>query len=93
MKLFFSLRGSPPSSKGWYYHVCRFGFYCKNFYDHALASISVIYSEDEGEIWERTQHIIAVSENDGITHDEKSFDRVFYLENDMNNAYCYPTFF
>lgn len=47
----------------------------------------------DSEVWGRTPYLIAVSENDGITHDGKSFDRLFYLEDDRKNAYCYPAIF
>ncbi len=38
--------------------------------------------------WGRTPFIVAVSDDKG-----KSFDRVFYLENDLSNGYCYPGIF
>ncbi len=38
--------------------------------------------------WGRTPMVCAVSDNDG-----KSFDRVYYLENDLSNCYCYPAIF
>ncbi|MBQ7301413.1 MAG: exo-alpha-sialidase [Clostridia bacterium] len=38
--------------------------------------------------WGRTPLALAVSENDGA-----SFDRLYYLEDDPNNGYCYPSIF
>ncbi len=38
--------------------------------------------------WGRTPFIIAVSEDDG-----KTFPRIYYLEDDLTNGYCYPAIF
>ncbi len=38
--------------------------------------------------WGRTPIVLAVSKDDG-----KTFPKVFYLEDDMSNAYCYPAIF
>lgn len=38
--------------------------------------------------WGRTPLICAVSDNDG-----KSFDRIFFLEDDPENGYCYPAIY
>lgn len=38
--------------------------------------------------WGRTPLVCAVSDNDG-----ESFDRVFFLEDDPTNGYCYPAIF
>ena len=39
----------------------------------------------DGNTWGRTPLVCAVSENDGVT-----FDRIFALEDDPDNGYCYP---
>ena len=39
----------------------------------------------DGNVWGRSPLVCAVSEDDGIT-----FDRIFALEDDPNNGYCYP---
>lgn len=41
----------------------------------------------DGNVWGRTPLVCAVSEDDGKTF---SFDRVYALEDDPNNGYCYP---
>jgi hypothetical protein len=43
--------------------------------------------------WGRSPLVCAVSTDDGKFHDEKSFDRMFYLEDDLNDSYCYPAMF
>lgn len=45
------------------------------------------------EPWGRTPLVCAVSSSDGRTHDENSFEKLFYLEDDWNNGYCYPAIF
>lgn len=49
--------------------------------------------DKEREPWGRTPLVCAVSTSDGNTHDEKSFKKLFYLENDWNDGYCYPAIF
>ncbi len=39
-------------------------------------------------VWGRTPLVLGLSENDG-----KTFDKMFYLEDDPENGYCYPAFF
>ncbi|MEE1137340.1 MAG: sialidase family protein [Acutalibacteraceae bacterium] len=39
----------------------------------------------DGNTWGRTPLVCAVSEDDGVT-----FDRIYALEDDPNNGYCYP---
>ncbi len=47
------------------------------------------YTTRDGEkAWGRTPLICAVSDNDG-----DSFDRIFFLEDDPENGYCYPAIF
>lgn len=41
-----------------------------------------------GTLWGRTPFVLAVSEDDG-----KTFPRLYFLEDDPNNAYCYPAIF
>lgn len=43
--------------------------------------------------WGRTPLVAAVSADDGIHHDGRSFDRVFYLEDDQTESYCYASIF
>ena len=43
---------------------------------------------DQTGTWGRTPLALAVSENDG-----KSFARMYLLEDDPKNGYCYPTIF
>ena len=45
-------------------------------------------TRDGEKAWGRTPLVCAVSDNDG-----KSFDRVFFLEDDPENGYCYPAIF
>ena len=39
----------------------------------------------DGNVWGRTPLVCAVSENDGV-----NFNRIFALEDDPDNGYCYP---
>ena len=39
----------------------------------------------DGNTWGRTPLVCAVSENDGVT-----FDRIYAVEDDPNNGFCYP---
>jgi len=41
----------------------------------------------------RTPLLCAVSTDDGVFHDGRSFERLFYLENDLHNSYCYCAIF
>ena len=43
--------------------------------------------------WGRSPLICAVSTNDGKGKSEESFDRIFYIEEDRSNGYCYPAIF
>lgn len=45
-------------------------------------------TRNEGITWGRTPLVCAVSEDDGVT-----FGRVYYLETDPENGYCYPSIF
>lgn len=47
------------------------------------------YTTRDGEkAWGRTPLVCAASDNDGI-----SFDRIYFLEDDPENGYCYPAIF
>lgn len=41
---------------------------------------------DDKANWGRTPFVLAISKNDG-----KSFDSIYYLEDDFSNGYCYPS--
>ena len=43
---------------------------------------------DPAEPWGRTPFVLAVSRDDG-----RNFDKIFYLEDDPKNGYCYPAIF
>ncbi|MBQ8815478.1 MAG: exo-alpha-sialidase [Lachnospiraceae bacterium] len=45
------------------------------------------------EPWGRTPLVCAVSTDDGKSHDGRSFGKLFYLEDDRTNGYCYPAIF
>lgn len=46
-----------------------------------------ILRDDDTEFWGRTPYVIAVSDDNGMTFTK---ERLFYLEDDLNNGYCYP---
>ena len=41
----------------------------------------------------RSPLFCAVSTDDGVSHDAQSFDKMFYLEDDLNESYCYTALF
>ena len=43
--------------------------------------------DDEKEFWGRTPYVMAISKDNGKTFSQES---LFYIENDLNNGYCYP---
>ena len=45
------------------------------------------------EPWGRPPLVCAVSRDDGKNHNGTSFDKLFYLEDDRKNGYCYPAVF
>ncbi len=45
---------------------------------------------EESEPWGRTPYVIAVSDDRGVTFKK---DRIFYLEDDLDNGYCYPAIY
>ena len=44
----------------------------------------------DSEPWGRTPFVIAVSTDRGATFNK---EKIFYLEDDLNNGYCYPAIF
>ncbi len=44
----------------------------------------------ESEPWGRTPYVLAVSDDRGITFKKEN---IFYIEDDINNGYCYPAIF
>ena len=61
------------------------GFTCAVF-----NPISLYTGRNLGGIRGRAPFLLAVSDTDGATRDEKSFTRLFFLEDDMDNDYSYP---
>lgn len=63
----------------------------KNFRDLTLAVFNPIpehvLRDDDEEFWGRTPYVLAVSHDNGKTF---SRENLFYIENDLNNGYCYP---
>ena len=63
----------------------------KNFKDLTVAVFNPvpehILREDDEEFWGRTPYTLAVSEDNGKTFTR---EKLFYIENDLNNGYCYP---
>jgi hypothetical protein len=39
--------------------------------------------------WGRSPLVCAVSTDDGLHHDGRSFERLFFLEDDLSDSYCY----
>lgn len=52
--------------------------------------ISLYTGRNLGGIRGRAPWLLAVSEDDGVSHDKASFTRLFFLEDDMDNDYSYP---
>lgn len=46
-----------------------------------------ILRDDDKEFWGRTPYVIAVSDDNGVTFTK---EKLFFLEDDLNNGYCYP---
>ena len=46
-----------------------------------------VLRDDEKEFWGRTPYVMAVSYDNGKTFNQEN---LFYIENDLNNGYCYP---
>lgn len=63
----------------------------KQYSNHTLAIFNPIpehvLRDDEKEFWGRTPYVLALSRDNG-----KSFtqDMLYYIEDDLNNGYCYP---
>lgn len=49
-----------------------------------------ILRDDEKEFWGRTPYVMAVSKDKGKTFTQED---LYYLEDDLNNGYCYPAVF
>ncbi len=66
----------------------------KDFNDLTLAVFNPIpehiLRDDEAEFWGRTPYTLAVSNDNGKTFTR---DNLFYIEDDLNNGYCYPAIF
>ncbi len=45
---------------------------------------------NDSEPWGRTPYVLAVSKNGGLTFTK---DNIYYLEDDLDNGYCYPAIF
>lgn len=43
--------------------------------------------------WGRSPLVCAVSTDDGIYHDERSFQKLFYLEDSLADSYCYTALY
>ena len=52
--------------------------------------ISLYTGRNIGNLRGRAPFLMAVSETDGIGHDANAFLKLYYLEDDMDNDYCYP---
>ena len=52
--------------------------------------ISLYTGRNLGGIRGRAPWLLAVSEDDGVSHDKASFTRLYYIEDDMDNDYSYP---
>lgn len=50
----------------------------------------ILRNDKENDLWGRTPYIMAVSKDRGKTF---SRDNLFYIEDDLNNGYCYPAVF
>ena len=46
-----------------------------------------VLRDDDAEFWGRTPYVIAVSDDNGVSFTK---EKLFYLEDDLNNGYCYP---
>lgn len=55
--------------------------------------ISLYTSRNLGGIRGRAPYVMAVSTDDAAKKDARSFSRLFFLEDDMDNDYCYPAIY
>ncbi len=65
----------------------------KNCGNHTVAVFNPIPEHilrKDSEPWGRTPYVLASSSDGGLTFTK---DKLFYLENDLNNGYCYPAIF
>ena len=63
---------------------------CGNYTVGIFNPISLYTCRNLGGIRGRAPWLLAVSEDDGESHTGKSFTRLYYLEDDMDNDYSYP---
>ena len=63
----------------------------KSFKDLTVAIFNPIpehiLRDDDAEFWGRTPYVMAVRKNDETAFTQ---EKLFYLEDDLNNGYCYP---
>jgi hypothetical protein len=52
--------------------------------------ISLYRGRNLGGIRGRAPYLLAVSDTDGAGHDKEDFTRLYFVETDMDNDYCYP---
>ncbi len=69
----------------------------KKVKDYTLAIFNPIpryTTRDDGiDNWGRSPFLCAVSKTDGKGKSQEAFDKVFFLEEDRKNGYCYPSVF
>ncbi len=78
--LFFTSPGSPMLVKD-------FGEYTVAIFNPVPMHL---LRDDDEEFWGRTPYVIAVSDDNGATFTR---DKLFFLEDDLNNGYCYPALY
>lgn len=63
---------------------------CGKYTVAVFSSMTLYTGRNRGKLRGRSPYLLAVSENDGVGHDEKAFTRLYYLEDDVDNDYAYP---
>jgi len=63
---------------------------CDKYTVAVFSSITLYTGRNRGKLLGRSPYLLAVSENDGVGHNEKAFTRLYYLEDDIHNDYAYP---
>ncbi len=53
--------------------------------------ISLYTGRNLGKLRGRAPYLLAMSTTDGVGHDSAAFPNLYFLENDMDHDYCYPT--
>ena len=66
---------------------------CGRFTVAVFNPISLYTGRNLGGIRGRAPYLLAVSTDDGANHHSQSFSRLFFLEDDMDNDYCYPAIY